>query len=237
MIVYGVNPVLESLRSPHLPAEIFIRQNKDTDAVKRITAAAARHSIPVRRVDDVDKRCGSREHQGVCALIDHELSLPLPQEPLLFDRVVVLDGIQDPHNFGAALRVCEVFGWQHVVYHKGNSCGLTPAAVKASTGAVFHLNVYRSNLNAAIKKFKSALFTIMVLDGSGPVDITDAGPAERLCLVIGSEGTGVRHAIRRQADILVAIPTRGKIGSLNVSCALATALHERTRALPLTTSG
>ncbi len=224
MFFYGINPVIESLQSLHVPERIYVAEGKANPGINKILKLAAGRDVPIKRVPRVDKLCGSRDHQGVGAEIADLGVRSLPETGFDSDHIVMFDGLQDPHNFGAALRVCEAFGFRTVIFHKGNSSGVTAAAVKVSAGAVFHLSLYISNLNTAVKKLKREAYAIYCLDGKGPTDVFQLQAGPKFCLVIGSESDGVRFAIQRQADATVRIPMHGRIESLNVSCALSAAL-------------
>ena len=230
MWIYGINPIAEALRSPRRPVRLVFQAGKDSPRLQHLRRQAGVAGIPVEEAPRLDTLVSADAvHQGVAAEFAGPWELPLADLPADVDRLVVFDGLNDPHNFGAALRVCEVFGFPHVLYHHGNSSGLTPAAVKVSSGAVFHLALYVDNLNRALHTLKERGFAVWVLEGSGAASLYDLPLPPRLCLVIGSEEHGVRFNIRRQADALVRIPTRGKVESLNVSCALSAALAELAR--------
>jgi 23S rRNA (guanosine2251-2'-O)-methyltransferase len=231
MIFYGINPVLESLRSPYTPERVYVEQGKgkSNPRINGIIKLARESGIVVETVADLRQLCRSSQHQGVAAEISGLGMRPLEEVSILGDQVLMLDSIQDPHNFGAALRVCDALGFPDVIYFKGNSSGVTPAAIKVSTGAVFHLNLFQSNLNRAIKRLKEAGYRIVVLEAEGDASIYDADYSGKLCLVMGSEGAGVRHNILRQADQVMSIPMSGHVTSLNVSCALTAVLSEMAR--------
>jgi len=226
MIFWGIHPVIESLRSKLVPDKIHMVSKTNNSAHERIKRMASDRHVPIFFEKDLQKFCGTSEHQGVCAEISGLKSKKFEMCSTLPDALIMLDGIQDPHNFGAALRVCEVFGFTHIIFHKGDSCGLTPAGIKASAGAIFHLNFFCSNLNSAIKRLKAEGFKIMILDAKGEATIDRADLTSKYCLVVGSEFKGVRFAIKRVADQTLRIPILGKIQSLNLSCALSTALYE-----------
>ena len=226
MIFYGIHPVLESLKSNHPPRIIYMEPKKKNPGLSRIQKMAISMQISVEIKDTIRGLCGTEKHQGVCAFIDDFSTRDLGAGNVLSDKIVMLDGIQDPHNFGAALRVCEVFGFKDIIFHKGDSCGITAAAIKVSTGAIFHLNLLMSNLNTAIKKLKQFDYQIFVLDSEGNNDfLPNIELPPRFCLVVGAEYKGVRFSIKRQADKIITIPMSGKIQSLNVSCALTAALY------------
>ncbi len=229
MIFYGINPLLESLHSPFKPQRIYVQQGKENPRINGILKLATELNIPIEYVPNLDRVCGDRVHQGVAGEFEQFPRYVLRDDTLLNDQVVVFDGIQDPHNFGAAMRVCDAFGFPDIIYHKGNSSGLTPAAIKVSTGAVFHLRLFISNLNNAVKMLQDRGYRICPLEANGTQSIYDADYSGKFCLVIGSEGAGVRNNILRQADTTLTIPMYGKISSLNVSCALSAVLCQIAR--------
>jgi len=231
LLFYGLNPVREALRSRYRPTEVLIEQDKSNPRLADIAKLAQALAVPVRQVPRLDALCGRGVvHQGVAAHLKYrELCADFNAAAITASRYVMFDGINDPHNFGAALRVAEVFGFHDIIFYKGNSSGITPAAIKVSTGAVFHLNVYVSNLNNAIKRLKDAGVAIIAMDGEAPTSLYTTELPERYCIVVGAEDEGVRFAIKRQADLLLRIPTLGKVSSLNVSCALSATLGECAR--------
>ncbi len=229
MIFYGINPLLESLHSSSLPKRVLVQSGKDNPRIQKIVQLASEKKIVVERVNNLAKICDSPNHQGVAAEINGLGQLKLDEVSDIADRVLILDGIQDPHNFGASMRVCDAFGFRDIIYHRGNSCGITPAAIKVSTGALFHLRLLQSNLNSALKRMLSENYRVLALEAEGEVDIYDADYSGKICLVMGSEGKGIRFNIKRQATSLIRIPMAGNINSLNVSCALTAVLSEVAR--------
>jgi len=233
MICFGINPIAELLRSALVPELLYVEHGKhENPRIAHLLRQAEQRGIPVEGVHDLTRICQHDAHQGLAAELPEPVE-PLPAPGELGPRVAVLDGLQDPHNFGAALRVCDVFGFHDVIFHKGNSSGLTPVAIKSSAGAAFHLRICHDNLNHAVRRLQGEGYGIYVLDAAGPVSIYDCPIPERLALVIGAEDKGVRHAILRLADLTVHIPMRGHVDSLNVSCALSAALGEISRRSPL----
>jgi len=142
------------------------------------------------------------------------------------DLVVLLDGITDPQNLGAAARSAEAAGAAMLVTRVHRAASMTPAAIRASAGALSHLPLARvANISRAIDRLRQLGFTIVGLDGDAPRSVFDEPcPEGRLALVIGSEGTGISRLVRERCDLLVSLPMLGKIGSLNASAALAAAL-------------
>ena len=141
---YGINPVTEALRSPQVPYHITIASGKDNPGLSQIRALAREHGVPVSEARNLDQLAGNPGHQGVVAELAEDGVKGVPRDGVDTDRIIIFDGLQDPHNFGAALRVCECFGWTTIIFHKGNSCGVTPTAIKVSAGAYFHVKVYAS---------------------------------------------------------------------------------------------
>ena len=140
--------------------------------------------------------------------------------------VVVLDGITDPQNLGAAARAAEVAGGAMLVTRIRRGAGVTAAAVHASAGALSHLPHARvANIARALERLQGNGFSIVGLDGHADDSINDVPcPSGRVALVIGSEGQGISRLVRERCDVLVSLPMRGRVGSLNVSSALAAAL-------------
>jgi 23S rRNA (guanosine2251-2'-O)-methyltransferase len=231
MIFYGIHPVTEALRAERPLARIITQRGKDNPGIEGIRALSGRRGVREEQVSDLARLCNAREHQGVAAEIPDERLFVSPEAALAEARSVMLDSIQDPHNFGASLRVCEVFGFTTVFFQKGNSSGLTPAAIKASAGAAFHLKIARVRLNRTVQQLQDSGSTIFALDGRGSESVYDVALPARFCLVVGAEHKGVRFAIRRLTDAVVRIPMSGCLDSLNLSCALSVALSEFRRRL------
>jgi 23S rRNA (guanosine2251-2'-O)-methyltransferase len=194
----------------------------------------------VEQVDaaEVERICGSPEHQGVCAEAG-----PFPYadpDGLLAAEdalVVALDEVQDPHNLGAVCRVAEAAGAAGVVIPERRSAEVTPAACKASAGAVEHLTVARvrnlANWLAQAKAGGAWVYGASAGADATPYDSIDYGG--RVVLVLGSEGSGLRPRVAGACDVRVGLPQRGRVGSLNVSTAAAALvygiLHLRTHPL------
>jgi 23S rRNA (guanosine2251-2'-O)-methyltransferase len=230
-VVYGRNPVHEVLRAGRR-------------RVRRVwaTARAAREPwlegvpVTVADADEVERRAGSDAHQGIVAEVDPypyadagELLRAGP-DPL----IVALDEVQDPQNVGAIARTAEAAGATGLVIPERRSAGVTPAVCKASAGAVEHLPVARvRNLADFLAEAKAAGAWCYGAEGSPdatPYDEVDfAGAA---VLVLGAEGKGLRPRVRSACDLLVRLPLRGRIGSLNVSAAAAVLLYAAARNRP-----
>lgn len=228
----GRRPSLEAIRAGAAREVLVARSARSTEGLRAVLAAARAAGIPVTRVaeETVAELSGGTRHQGVAARIGGAVRLDEPglaRMPWAEDAVVlVLDGVTDPHNVGAAARTAEGAGVQALVLRRRRGAGMTPAATKASAGALLHLPVAEvANVTRALQKLKESRFWVVGLEGSAGQDIHQAEPPRgRLALVVGSEGAGLSRLVRETCDELVAIPMRGKVESLNVSVAVGVAL-------------
>jgi 23S rRNA (guanosine2251-2'-O)-methyltransferase len=183
--------------------------------------------------DELERLCRSADHQGVVAEVD---PYPYADPGSLFESddgqglVVALDQIQDPHNLGAVCRAAEVAGAAGVVIPERRAAAVTPAACKASAGAVEHLPVARvTNLADWLGSAKEQGAWVHGADAEAERRYTDVEWTGRAVLVLGSEGRGLRQRVAKGCDELVSIPVAGRIGSLNVSVAAAVILFEARR--------
>lgn len=232
MLVYGMNAVGEALRTGRV-ATLHVTGRNDR-RLAALLARARERGVRVRRVDVamLDQMTGGGAHQGVAAT----MSTPRPRRlEDLVDRqaaslIVVLDGIEDPHNVGAILRTVDAAGGSGVVRQTRRAAPLGGAAAKASAGAVAHVPVVDAvNIARAIDELKRLGVWIVGLEGraSTPYDAIDL--ALPTALVLGSEARGMRRLVRERCDHLVAIPMSGHVDSLNVSVAAGVVLFEARR--------
>jgi 23S rRNA (guanosine2251-2'-O)-methyltransferase len=226
--IYGVRPVVEALRGGR--RKVF--EVLDASGNAEVAQAATTAGVPVKKVPHarVGELARGGVHQGVAALAEPypyaELEdLLAAPDPL----VVLLDGVTDPHNLGAVLRVADGAGASGVLIPKDRAVGVTAAVVKASAGASEHVPVSRvTNLRRAIDAMKKAGLWVYAAEVGGTpyTDLDLAGPVG---LVLGSEGRGVRRLVREGCDGAVCVPMLGAVGSLNVSVAAAVLLYEARR--------
>jgi 23S rRNA (guanosine2251-2'-O)-methyltransferase len=198
-------------------------------------ARALRPDLPPELACDVvdgdvlDALTGSREHQGV-ALEVPAYEYADPDEVLGGDLVVVLDEVSDPHNLGAVARSALAAGCAGLVVPRHRAAHVTPAAVKASAGALEHLPVAQvANVARLLQDAKRAGFWVYGAAGEGAADYTSLDLRDRVVLVFGAEGRGLRPLVARTCDVLAAIPMRRPVESLNVSTAAAVFLFEAVR--------
>jgi 23S rRNA (guanosine2251-2'-O)-methyltransferase len=225
MIIYGRNSVREALsgRRSSTIGEILA-----IDAVAREPWLAGRD---VRRASppEIERACGSGEHQGVCATVG-EFPYAGADELLVKDDcfILALDEVQDPQNLGAICRTAECVGVTGVVICERRAAGVTAAVCRASAGAVEHLRIARAgNLTdflEAAKRKGCWCYGAAATEGAVPYDSPDYSGG--VVLVLGAEGRGLRQRVAANCDALIALPLRGRIGSLNVSAAGAVLLYE-----------
>jgi 23S rRNA (guanosine2251-2'-O)-methyltransferase len=218
VIIYGRNPVFEALRGRRRVRRVWATGGAGwPEGVEVIRAGA----------EELEELCGSPDHQGVCAEAD-----PYPYADaggLLSDGdalVVCLDEVQDPHNLGAVCRVAEAVGASGVVIPERRAAEVTPAVCKASAGAVEHLPVARvRNLADWLREAKGAGAWVYGADSAAELGYDEPDYRGRVVLVLGAEGKGLRPRVAATCDALVALPLRGRVGSLNVSTAAAALLY------------
>jgi 23S rRNA (guanosine2251-2'-O)-methyltransferase len=183
----------------------------------------------------LDRLTAGQRHQGVAASVAPYAYLDLPRllrhvsspDP---GWILVLDGLTDPHNFGALLRTAEAVGIRHVIIPKDRSVDVTPTVVKASAGAVYHLGIYKvTNLRRTIAAVKEHGYWFVGLTEKASATIYEPDYADRLGIVLGSEGAGIRPIVLRECDYVVSIPMRGRVNSLNVGVAGGVFLYELVR--------
>ena len=237
--LYGFHPVREGLRGRRQPLELFVPEGSVNDRLQKLLDLAAERGIPVRRRRraDLDRLAGHSHHQGVVLSIEPFTYCDWDDligawrnsgRPAFF---LLLDGITDPHNFGAVLRNADAAGCHGVIVAKDRSCPVTGVVDKASAGAAEHLPICQvTNLARAIEQLKAAGVWVYGLSGEGggkPLYAEALGGD--VALVVGAEGEGLRQLTRRQCDGLLAIPMQGQVASLNAASASAVALFEVVR--------
>jgi 23S rRNA (guanosine2251-2'-O)-methyltransferase len=200
------------------------------EVVEREAAAAEVPVAPASR-EELERLCGSPDHQGVVAVAEPygyvDAASLLEDEDAL---VVALDQVQDPHNLGAVCRSVECAGGTGVVLLERRSAAVTPAVCKASAGAVEHLSIARvRNLADFLGEARRLGAWVYGAEAGAPVAYSQLDYEGRTVIVLGSEGRGLRPRVRASCDQLISLPVRGSIASLNVSVAAAVILYEALR--------
>jgi 23S rRNA (guanosine2251-2'-O)-methyltransferase len=233
-VVAGRRAVLEAIRAGSVREVLVATGSRETQGLRELRAAARAARVPVRATERRELDRLASDHRGVVArmaggaagreLGERDLAT-FPFEPDAL--VVVLDGITDPQNLGASARTAEAAGAAALVTRIPRAAAVTPAAVRASAGALLHLPHARvANVARALGRLQDAGFTVVGLDAAAPRTIYDEpGPEGRIALVVGSEGEGMSRLVRERCDLLVSLPLRGRVGSLNASASLAAALY------------
>jgi 23S rRNA (guanosine2251-2'-O)-methyltransferase len=235
MLIYGINPVLEALRAGRVDA---IRVSQRADArLGGLLDAARKAGVTIKRVDasELDRATRGGVHQGVVALVQDQKALG-PDDLVTSTSstgaplIVVLDGIEDPHNVGAILRTVDAAGASGVVRQERHAAPLGGATAKASAGAVSHVKVADVvNIARALEELKEAGVWTVGLAGDAARRYDEIDYTLPTALVVGAEGTGLRRLVRERCDWLVSIPMQGHVQSLNVSVATGVVLFEAVR--------
>lgn len=238
--IYGLVPVLEALRARRrVIQKVLVSDSAGQARVNELVATARRNGIRIEKRDRraLDDLAPGANHQGVIALLAEakktgsyvepdEILDALGETPLL----VLLDGIEDPHNLGAILRSCEGAGVDGVFLPEHRAAGLTETVAKTSAGAVEYVRVARvTNLVRLIEDLKERGIWVVGLEGGMESDYTSFDLRVPLAVVFGSEGKGLRRLVREKCDALVSIPMHGQVNSLNVSVAAGVVLFEILR--------
>ncbi len=235
MLIYGINPVLEALRAGRVTS-LRVSPRGD-DRVAAVVQLADTLQVAVKRVAaaDLDRAVGGAQHrhQGVVAEVSHRANVSVEDlvtaargAPL----IVVLDGIEDPHNVGAILRTVDAAGADGVVRQSRRAAPLGGATAKASAGAVAHVKVADVvNIARALEILKGAGVWTVGLAGDAPKRYDVIDYTLPTAIVVGAEETGLRRLVRERCDWLVSIPMHGRVQSLNVSVAAGVVLFEALR--------
>ena len=233
VLIYGINAVTEALRAGRLTT---LRVSKRSDGrMRALLALAHERGVSIRRVehDDLDRMAPGAVHQGVLGDLNAareydvaDLVREAPPPALL----VVLDGVEDPHNLGAILRTVDAAGAHGVIRQTRRSAALGSVAAKASAGAVAHVKIADVvNIARAVEELKGLGVWTVGLVGDAPSSYDQIDLTVPTALVLGAEDVGLRRLVRERCDFLANIPMLGHIGSLNVSVAAGVALFEAVR--------
>ena len=235
-VVFGFHAVLARLRAdPKSVLEIFVDETRNDARIRDAVAVAERAGVRVMRVPTkrLDGFYGGGRHQGVVARVEVKSageSLDDVLEGIEKALLLVLDGVTDPHNLGACLRVANAAGAHAVVAPKDRSAGITPAVSKVASGAAEstpYLMV--TNLARTLEEIKQRNIWIVGADERAEKTLYEADLPEAIAWVLGAEGEGMRRLTRESCDMLVRIPMRGDVQSLNVSVSAGICLFESVR--------
>lgn len=221
-ILIGIHPVIEALRARRPLERILVARGAGGQRLQELIDLARGAGTPLRFEDRgaLDRMSGVKSHQGVVALGAEKSYADLDDIVPAADLLVVLDGIEDPHNLGAVIRTAHAAGAGGVVIAERRAAGLTETVAKAAAGALEHIPVVRAvNINQALRLLRDRGYFVYGLDERGTVAFDQVDWAQKSAIVMGSEGKGLHDLVKRNCDLLVRIPMAGAIGSLNVSVA------------------
>jgi len=235
-ILYGINAVAEAIQaSPERIERICVERGYKNPRIREIVASARDKHLRLSFEDRswLDRKAEGARHQGVLCfaaempMFDSEDIVEQAKFPGL---LVVLDGIEDPHNLGAILRSAEAVGADGVLVPRHRSAALSATVVKSSAGAALHAKLARiTNLSQFIESVKKKGFWVVGLDADSDKPIWDIDLTVPAVLVLGGEGSGLHRLVREKCDYVVSLPIRGVVSSYNVSVAAGIALYEAMR--------
>jgi len=230
-VVGGRRAVLEAVRTGTAQEVLVSRDARSTAGLRDVLEACRESGLQVREVARSELDGLAADHRGVLAITGKPTTIGERELAAWSfgpdDLVVVLDGITDPQNLGAAARSAEAAGATILVTRTRRAADVTPAAIRASAGALLHLTHARiANIARGLERLKNLGFTVVGLDERAERTVFEEQPPEgRVAVVLGSEGEGLGRLTRQACDVLVRLPMRGRVGSLNASASLAAALY------------
>lgn len=226
MLVYGKNVAKSVLEKSEIVNKIYL-WDKFSD--KNIISLIKKNNFSVKKCSKEElNKIANENHQGIIMDINDYKFYTLEQ--ILNDKssdfIVILDHLEDPHNFGAILRTCECAGVDYVIIQNKKSVSVTPTVMKTSSGALVYSKVCEvSNVNKTLDKLKEKGYAIVGTDMEG-TDYRKLKLPKKKVLIIGSEGSGLKYGSREKCDYIASIPMYGKVNSLNASVAAAIVIYE-----------
>src|SRR6267143_1230024 len=235
--IYGINAVTESLKARARSfAWVGVAKERHDLRLRRVVDECRRQGVAVRFVSrpELDRMAGNNAHQGVVAVTSakqyNDLDDVVAAKRGQFSLVVVLDGVEDPHNLGAILRTADAAGADGVIIPERRAAAVTGVVTKTSAGASEHLPIAKvTNIARTVEELKERNIWVAGLDERGPQTYDALDYNMDCAIVLGAEGKGVHDLVRRKCDFLVSIPMLGKVSSLNVSVAAGVVLYEIVR--------
>lgn len=235
-VIWGRRVVTEALRSRRTVRRVYFGSKPGPqNPLGEIEALAKRAHVPTQVLERraLDRIADTDRHQNVAAeVLEYDYStlddlLAIAQERREKSLLLALDSLQDPQNLGSLIRTAEAVGAHGVVVPRHRAVGVTPAVERSSAGAIQHLPVAEvPNLNKAADDMKKQGLWIVGLDAEGDQTYDQIDPSMPLCLIVGSEGKGISRLLKEKCDLLVNLPMRGQVGSLNAAVAGSIVLYD-----------
>lgn len=237
----GIHAVREALEAGRAVDRIVIARGRQDTRAEEIVKLARERNIPVRFEEraQLDRLAGSKDHQGVIAIAAARAAGTLEEILATANKdkdhggkglIVLLDGVEDPHNLGAIVRTALAAGAHGVLIPERRAAGLTDAVARASAGALAHLPVAKvTNLAQTMEELKEAGYWLVGLDEHAEKNYTEVDYRSPVGIVLGGEGKGLHDLTRKRCDFVVKLPTTGPVRSLNVSVAAGVVLFEALR--------
>ena len=235
----GIHAVKEALEAGRPLEYVLIAKGRQDTRAEEIVQLARRNGIAVRFEEraQLDRSAGTRDHQGVVALgaaraaaTFDDILKSANKEHGKPGLIVLLDGVEDPHNLGAVIRTALAAGAHGVIIPERRAAGLTDTVARASAGALAHLPVAKvTNLVRTMEELKEAGYWLVGLDERGDKSYTEVDYTSPTGIVLGGEGGGLHELTRKRCDFVVSLPTTGPVKSLNVSVASGVVLFEALR--------
>lgn len=230
MKIEGRNAVLEALNSGATIDKLYIKQGITDKVIQKIIDSARNNNVPVKFVnlDTLEKLSETKHHQGVLAFTTEfkysTVDEIMQTNPVPF--ILILDGIEDPHNLGSIIRVADCMGVSGIIIGKNRCCSVNETVIKVSAGATSYVKIAKvTNINTEIERLKEQNVWVYACELGGS-DLTKANLTGSIAIVIGSEGKGVSHLTKKLCDGIVTIPQKGNVNSLNASVATGIVLYE-----------
>jgi 23S rRNA (guanosine2251-2'-O)-methyltransferase len=235
-VIWGRRVVTEALRSGRTVRRVYLGGRAGPESpLAEIERLARRDHVPVQVLDRraLDRIANTDRHQNVAAeVLEYKYAevddlLGLAQERGERPLLLALDQVQDPQNLGSLIRTAEAVGVHGLILPRHRAVGVTPAVEKASAGAIEHLKVAEvPNLNRLADDLKRQGVWIVGVDADGDAELDGFDATMPLCLVVGSEGRGISRLLREKCDVLVRLPMRGEVASLNAAVAGSIVLYD-----------
>jgi 23S rRNA (guanosine2251-2'-O)-methyltransferase len=236
-VIFGINAVAEALKARGRAFEwVGVAKERNDLRLQKVIQECRRNSVPVRFLPrvELDRMAGTASHQGVVAVTSSKQYADLDDVVAAkrgeHSLIIVLDGVEDPHNLGAILRTADAAGADGIVIPERRAAGITGTVAKTSAGASAHLPVAKvTNISRSLEDLKARDIWVVGLDERGKQNYDSVDYKMNCALVLGAEGKGLHDLVASKCDFLVSIPMLGKVPSLNVSVAAGVVLYEIVR--------